>query len=299
MIIVHLIRKPLSEGNVAQNVLKWGCGALNIDACRILATSMPKGCRAPGWDAYNKTNAEQGYRPKDYKMGDADYVPSAGGRWPANMILEHKAGCQCVGETQVKTGKVVRHHGVKAGMYGPALKPGSADLGYAGADRNETVASWDCAEGCPVSEMDSLDAGNSCSFRTSRRHQGGVLGYRAGNGLGYADNGGASRFFKQVQADTLPAANLDLILLLDSLLQQLRPPNTKHPETFSQYQEILSLGERAISGLLHYLETSESCSWVPIILLRRISGENPSLPPEDIGEWKKQRDAWVEFLRSA
>ena len=32
---ILLIRKPLSEKTVAENILKWGTGALNIDACRI------------------------------------------------------------------------------------------------------------------------------------------------------------------------------------------------------------------------------------------------------------------------
>jgi len=32
---IILARKPLSERNVAANVLKWGTGALNIDGCRI------------------------------------------------------------------------------------------------------------------------------------------------------------------------------------------------------------------------------------------------------------------------
>src|SRR5690606_11258823 len=32
---IILARKPLSEPNVAANVLKWGTGALNIDGCRI------------------------------------------------------------------------------------------------------------------------------------------------------------------------------------------------------------------------------------------------------------------------
>jgi len=32
---ILLIRKPLSEKTVSENVLKWGTGALNIDACRI------------------------------------------------------------------------------------------------------------------------------------------------------------------------------------------------------------------------------------------------------------------------
>src|SRR5690606_10534081 len=32
---IILARKPLSEATVAENVLKWGTGALNIDGCRI------------------------------------------------------------------------------------------------------------------------------------------------------------------------------------------------------------------------------------------------------------------------
>lgn len=32
---ICLARKPLSEGSIAANVLKWGTGAINIDGCRI------------------------------------------------------------------------------------------------------------------------------------------------------------------------------------------------------------------------------------------------------------------------
>ena len=35
--VVTVARKPLSEPTVAWNVLKWGAGAFNIDACRIPA----------------------------------------------------------------------------------------------------------------------------------------------------------------------------------------------------------------------------------------------------------------------
>ncbi len=37
-----LVRKPLSESSVARNVLKHGCGALNIDASRVGTTSEPQ-----------------------------------------------------------------------------------------------------------------------------------------------------------------------------------------------------------------------------------------------------------------
>src|SRR5690606_1421659 len=32
---ICVARKPLSEGTVAENVLKWGTGGINIDECRI------------------------------------------------------------------------------------------------------------------------------------------------------------------------------------------------------------------------------------------------------------------------
>jgi hypothetical protein len=36
-----MARKPLSEKTVAENVLKWGTGAINIDGCRISKQMMP------------------------------------------------------------------------------------------------------------------------------------------------------------------------------------------------------------------------------------------------------------------
>ena len=52
MRVIHVLRKPLSEGTVAANTLKHGTSGLNIDASR-----------------------------------------HEGGRWPANVILQHLDGC--------------------------------------------------------------------------------------------------------------------------------------------------------------------------------------------------------------
>jgi site-specific DNA-methyltransferase (adenine-specific) len=43
--------------------------------------------------------------------------------------------------------------------------------------------------------LDEMTGELSNSFRTSRDHQGGLLGWRAGNTEGFPDSGGASRFF--------------------------------------------------------------------------------------------------------
>ena len=74
---IVLARKPLSEPTVAANVLRWGTGAINIEACRIESE------RATGWAGGaaggNTWTAENCGLAKP---GDARPVY---GRWPANV----------------------------------------------------------------------------------------------------------------------------------------------------------------------------------------------------------------------
>jgi site-specific DNA-methyltransferase (adenine-specific) len=60
-----------------------------------------------------------------------------------------------------------------------------------------------CADGCPVAELDGQSGERPSSARTSRNHQGGNLGWKAGNGLGHNDSGGASRFFTVTEWDPI------------------------------------------------------------------------------------------------
>ena len=79
---IVVARKPLSEKNVASNVLKWGTGGINIDACRIGSNGGT--CRG-----------EQGERMKDVKQGfRANSIINNinQGRFPANIILDEEAG---------------------------------------------------------------------------------------------------------------------------------------------------------------------------------------------------------------
>lgn len=79
---ICLARKPLEKGlTVAQNVLKWGTGALNIDACRIDA---PKGNGV--WGSSNKTvDADRTFvGSPDAAEYRTEQHPN--GRWPANVI---------------------------------------------------------------------------------------------------------------------------------------------------------------------------------------------------------------------
>lgn len=82
---IVLARKPLSEGTVAANVLRWRTGALNIDACRIGDEGGTRGATAG---------------PSNGILGDglngAFGVPVPGlGRWPANVC--HDGSDEVVG----------------------------------------------------------------------------------------------------------------------------------------------------------------------------------------------------------
>jgi site-specific DNA-methyltransferase (adenine-specific) len=74
-----LARKPLS-GTVADNVLTWGCGALNIDGCRVEYDGKPP--TGSGSD----NNLVYGHR-----KGNGGNETSPLGRWPANVIFDEEA----------------------------------------------------------------------------------------------------------------------------------------------------------------------------------------------------------------
>ena len=86
---IVLARKPLSEKTVAENVLKWGTGGLNIDGCRIPAgeNELKSTVRGTG---IHKTGNERltGWNRDDY---DGTYTPNEAGRFPANVILDEEA----------------------------------------------------------------------------------------------------------------------------------------------------------------------------------------------------------------
>jgi site-specific DNA-methyltransferase (adenine-specific) len=77
---ITVARKPLSEKNVAENVLKWGTGGMNIDGCRVGEGKGEKKEYIPN----NKNNVY------GKNMGGGEW-DNTRGRFPANLILE----CTC------------------------------------------------------------------------------------------------------------------------------------------------------------------------------------------------------------
>lgn len=79
-----LIRKPCSEKTVAANMLKWGCGGINIDASRISGSP---------WKSHDSTGLA---KTKFFSEGETRVIhkePHAQGRFPSNLILSHSENC--------------------------------------------------------------------------------------------------------------------------------------------------------------------------------------------------------------
>lgn len=85
--IITILRKPL-EGSVADNTLKHGCGAINIDASRVSSHDKTKNhsrkseaSKSKG--IYGDSKEQETHQTKGQEIG----------RFPANFILTHREGC--------------------------------------------------------------------------------------------------------------------------------------------------------------------------------------------------------------
>ena len=90
---IVMARKPF-KGTVAQNVLEWGTGAINIDDTRISATDLP------GPEHYSKKHATgaingERFNNTDYEGNiDIESISKAQelGRFPSNVIMSEEEG---------------------------------------------------------------------------------------------------------------------------------------------------------------------------------------------------------------
>ncbi len=84
---IVVARKPLSEKTIADNVLKWGTGGINIDGCRIPTdetitnhSRSTESSKSKG--KYGDSRAQETHQTQGQKLG----------RFPANVILDEEAG---------------------------------------------------------------------------------------------------------------------------------------------------------------------------------------------------------------
>ena len=199
MRVITLARKPLI-GSVAENVLRHGTGGLNIDGCRVTSVVLESERRT-------SIRGKSEFWGLDAKQEGARHNPA--GRWPSNVILEHRGECRQVGTKKVKTGKYIgegRNPHDKSGGYDGGWLKDTENQTYRGDDGLEEVPAWECHPDCPIKALDEQSGELHSQDPATRvckvpKTLGvGVTGFGDGHSIQYKDEGGASRFFKQVQS---------------------------------------------------------------------------------------------------
>lgn len=128
---IAMCQKPLDDGlTIAENVLKYGCGAINVDASRIEAADQDV------LDAAVKRmtgNTTQQPEDRQFLAGTKTIQPnSAQGRWPANVLFDEEAAAMLDEQSGIqKDGVAVGGKGKASSIYGTALdRSGGENQGY-------------------------------------------------------------------------------------------------------------------------------------------------------------------------
>jgi site-specific DNA-methyltransferase (adenine-specific) len=192
---ICVARKPLSEKTIADNVLKWGTGGINIDGCRV-----------------GSDNNEH-HRPVIKKSGhfnngnEKEWTPtnSEEGRFPANIIFE----CICDEVIKGEKGEVMKSGGSRDNC------DLSHEWGYSEIKRTTFTDKGDIHTNpmCPCRLLDEQSgiSKSSCKSGVVEGKEGSVLyhnhhddkkkgAHKQKMMVGdYSDKGGASRFFYQAK----------------------------------------------------------------------------------------------------
>jgi site-specific DNA-methyltransferase (adenine-specific) len=168
---IVLARKPLEKGlSIAENVLKWGTGGLNIDVSRIgnekRTTPIFSDDTKNDGTTFNLNSNIQHHREETTQ-----------GRFPSNFIMSHHPECEC---------EYFKYNG-----------------------EEEINENWTCVDDCPIKILDEqsgeLKSGKMTANhnRTTNGSPNGIYGkFDVNHPLAetYGDKGGASRFFYVAKA---------------------------------------------------------------------------------------------------
>jgi hypothetical protein len=148
---IVLARKPLAAGTVASNVVQFGTGALNIDACRVASA-----------DGYTENAVTQGINTArtsyEHRRERRTFAPAQAGRWPANLIHdgsdEVEAAFAAFGEkTSGKPG--IKRRGNNGAAYGAESRAPGTQMGGFG-DTGTASRFFYCAKASKRDRDDGL-----------------------------------------------------------------------------------------------------------------------------------------------
>ena len=185
---ICVARKPLSEKSVAENVLKWGTGGINIDGCRV------------GTETIKCGNAYTGNSDGRYNWNNGDKKEHEGntyeGRFPANIILE----CLCDEVIKGEKGEVKR---IKSDGGNTENRRFGNGKGLGPCETNAYSDKGDIHTNpmCPCYLMDEQSGVSKSNPRTTEPNgnPNGLISFGQGKNTNHNDKGGASRFFYQAK----------------------------------------------------------------------------------------------------
>lgn len=198
---IIMARKPF-DGPLFKNVLKHGTGGLNIDASRIAATDQEN--FAKNWDRDKLCDMRGGNYGNGENSGVENNYSAPLGRFPANALFSHNFDCVEVGTRRVKAaGGDIKAPKTSARFKNTHQQSGEQPSwqAHGNGDGTETVAAWECSEGCAVAELDrqsgTLKSGARNGVKNARSPEHQSFHERARDtGKNFdASQGGASRFF--------------------------------------------------------------------------------------------------------
>jgi len=192
-----LVRKPLSEKTVAENVLKWGIGGLNIDGGRISYKD-----NGDFKDGHHNKQLSENVKYKKTCFGSTFGYGLLNsnintGRYPANLILECTCDEVVEGEVETAGWKDKDKHKGENGVVNNFGATGITGKHYGVNGKEKTLIHTD--PNCPcymVDEQSGVSKSSGGRAGHEKAYQGGYKqNYYEGIKPGLGDVGGASRFF--------------------------------------------------------------------------------------------------------
>ena len=175
MKVIHVLRKPTSEGTVASNVLRWGTGALHVDGCRV-GTSDGLGGGATTQAPWGYVGGRDGPRPHTGRTG-ADQKGNEG--WIRPWMADPEATAAHADRVRANVAKAESLGRWPANV----LHDGSSSVVGSFPDTGTSTGSR---------------IGNAEGVYTNQGRAGWGTGHEAGD-PSFGDNGSAARYFQTVR----------------------------------------------------------------------------------------------------
>ena len=199
---------PVKAMDEQSGVTSGGTPTLNSEVDRTAISTTSHNPRDPNQTGSVCNYGDAGGASRYFQTFDSK------GRWPSNMVLSHAPGCVRHGTKKVKpsgSGTRTTALGI-VNDDGWEAKTQKDSRDWVDADGMETVEDWECAEGCPVAEIDRQGremgvhpAGSPQpaqeKYEMSEQTPSYGGGFSGPSGMRYGDEGGASRFFQTLEPE--------------------------------------------------------------------------------------------------